>query len=264
MTARLARETWTVEHGMTVRRHGDGPHLIWIHGLGEWSANFDPVARHAVLRGFTHVLPDLPGCGRSAPPAELPASDAAIERAADHLARWLADQPPAILVGHSLGGVLATIVAERVPRIRAVVNVDGNLTRGDCTTSAEAAAWSFDDFVDHGFEDLLDAIYRRGLEDPALRRYHVALSTSWPALFHRQAVDLVRLASTATLAARFARLAMPTFFLAGVPGGICEQSRQQLDREGIRWVGIEPAGHWIHHDQPDDVVSAIASFAAEL
>ena len=30
---------------MTVRRVGDGPPLVWIHGLGESSASFDPVVR---------------------------------------------------------------------------------------------------------------------------------------------------------------------------------------------------------------------------
>ena len=35
---------WTVEHAMTVRRFGAGPEVVWIHGLGEWSVGFDPVA----------------------------------------------------------------------------------------------------------------------------------------------------------------------------------------------------------------------------
>ena len=39
---------WQLEHAdghaMMVRRFGAGPEIVWIHGLGEWSANFDPVA----------------------------------------------------------------------------------------------------------------------------------------------------------------------------------------------------------------------------
>ena len=41
---------------MSVRRIGSGPHVVWIHGLGESSTSFDPVV--AGMPGFTHVLPD--------------------------------------------------------------------------------------------------------------------------------------------------------------------------------------------------------------
>src|SRR4051794_16205913 len=97
------------EADMIVRRFGTGPEVVWIHGLGEWSVSFDAVAAHPALARFQHVLPDLPGFGRSPWPDE--ADD--LERTADRLAAWIGARTPA-LIGHSLGGVLATMVAERV------------------------------------------------------------------------------------------------------------------------------------------------------
>src|SRR3954469_19932873 len=100
---------WTTEHGMTVRRVGEGPELVWIHGLGEASTCFDETI--AQLPGYTHVLPDLPGYGRSSWPTTAPNLD----ELATMLVGWLAERPKAFVIGHSMGGVLALLIAERAP-----------------------------------------------------------------------------------------------------------------------------------------------------
>lgn len=252
---------WSVEHDLVVRRVGHGPEVVWLHGLGEWSVSFDAIARHPGLAGFTHVLPDLPGYGRSAWPA--PATGDSLERHAAHLAAWLAERAPAILVGHSMGGVLATLCAERT-KVRAIVDVDGNLSRGDCTFSATAAGYALDDFLAQGFAAMRTAVYERGLSDPALRGYHAGLLAASPVVFHANAVDLVALSTTETLAARLAATAIPTLFVAGVPGGICARSRELLDQHGVRWIGIEPSGHWPFLDQPDAFATAVGAFLRDL
>ncbi len=250
---------------MIVRRFGSGPELVWLHGLGEWSANFDVIARNPALDDFSHTLPDLPGYGRSPwPEASTSAGDRdSLALLAAHLIAWLGGRPPAVLVGHSMGGVLSTMIAEQIA-VRGVVDLDGNLTRGDCTFSAQAAAYSLDDFLAHGFAELRAQVYRGGLQDLALRGYHSALAAASPAVFHRNAVDLVIASATETLAERLTALRSPALFIAGVPGGICERSREQLDRLGARWMGIEPAGHWVHIDRPDELAAAIAGFVREL
>jgi len=253
---------WTLEHAMTVRRFGSGPGLVWIHGLGEWSVSFDAVAGHAALAGFTHVLPDLPGYGRSAWPRELGPGDS-LGQLADQLASWLVSRPPAVLVGHSMGGVLATMIAERIA-VRAVVNIDGNLSRGDCTFSLQAASYTPDDFIAHGFDVMRGEVHARGIQDLALRGYHVALTAASPAVFHRHAIDLVTASEAETLTARLVALRAPSLFVAGVPDGVCARSRSLLDQHGARWIAIEPAGHWVFIDRPDAFATAVASFVREL
>lgn len=248
---------WSLEHGMVVRRVGEGARVVWIHGLGESSVSFEPVV--ARLPGFAHVLVDLPGYGRSPWPAAAPS----LVDVADGLASWLAEDPPAVLVGHSMGGVLATLVAERT-RVRGVVDVDGNLSRGDCTFSAAAAAYSLAEFVAHGFAELRAAVYADGATRPELRGYHAAMCFSAPYVFHRHALDLVELSTGGTLAPRLAALAAETLFVAGVPDGICAASRALLDQHGIPWLGIEPAGHWVYLDQLDRFSEALAAFLGSV
>jgi pimeloyl-ACP methyl ester carboxylesterase len=194
---------WVLEHGMIVRRFGDGPEVVWLHGLGEWSQNFDALAAHPAFAGFSHVLPDLPGYGRSPWPERADDLDAV----ADRLVAWLGDRRPA-LIGASMGGVLATLIAERAA-VRAVVDVEGNLSRGDCTLSGEAAAYSLDDFVAFGFAAMRAEVYDAGRTDMALRSYHTALGTASPRVFHHHARQLVAISEPEQLASRLASLSVP-------------------------------------------------------
>ena len=248
---------WSLEHGMSVRRTGQGPRVVWIHGLGESSVSFEPVV--AQLPGYQHVLVDLPGYGRS------PWPDGAIglPDLADHVARWIDDEPPATIIGHSMGGVLCTLVAERTA-VRAVIDVDGNLTRGDCTYSAIAAAYSHDDFVAKGFAEMRAKIYADGQTKPELRSYHAALSFASPHVFHRHAVELVNMSTEGKLGPRLAALHVPKLFIAGVPDGVCPESRALLDHLDVRWVGIEPAGHWVYLDQVERFAAEVERFVSAL
>ncbi len=248
----------TFEHQMIVRRLGTGPDVIWIHGLGEQSASFDAIAAHQSFAGFTHVLPDLPGYGRSAK-HETRGLDSMLALA-EFLVPWVASHAPRpILIGHSMGGALATLIAERMP-ISAIVNIDGNLTRGDCTFSAEAAVYARDEFVATGFDAMRARVAERGVREPALASYHTALLRADADMFHRNAIDLVGLSETDTLAGRLAAVKARVLFVAGVPGGVCERSREQLDAVGVRWIGIGPGGHWPFIDQPDAFAAVVGPF----
>lgn len=237
---------WSLENGMIVRRTGTGPRIVWIHGLGESSVSFDPVV--AAMPDFSHVLVDLPGYGRS------PWPEAAIDL--DTLASALADwmEPDSIVIGHSMGGVLATLIAERA-RVRSIVNIDGNISFGDCRFSSKAAAIA-DPMA--ALEKLRMDVLADSPGHPELRGYFAAMTFAMPAMFHRHARDLVAMSKAGTLAARVAKL--PALFVAGVPDGICEESRAMLAQAGARWIGIEPAGHWVYLDQTTRFVDEVTRF----
>jgi pimeloyl-ACP methyl ester carboxylesterase len=253
---------------MVVRRlarAGTIPELVWIHGLGERSSCFDAIVSHRLLGAYSHVLPDLPGYGDSQPPV-LPPSGNSLDATAAHLVDWLSTwpaRPAPILVGHSMGGVLATLVAERMP-VRGVLDVDGNLSRGDCTYSMEAAAQSLEVFTAHGLAAMRATVAAGGATDPSLRGYAEALGSANPAVFHRNATDLVDMSVPETLAGRLSALGVPVLFIAGLPGGICTRSQQLLDQHHIPWVGLQPSGHWPFIDQVDLFAATVRAFVREL
>src|SRR5262249_28132679 len=144
--------------------------------------------QHPAFANYTHVLPDLPGYGRT-PWSEAPMDLGALAR---RLSAWLAERPPAVILGHSMGGVLVSLIAERVA-VRGVVDIDGNISAGDCHFSGEVVPYTAEEFAATGFAKLRDATYERGMTERPLRGYHAAMCFASPAMFYRHSLDLVEL-----------------------------------------------------------------------
>lgn len=252
-----------LEHGMSVRSRGSGSRvLVWVHGLGESGRCFDAIAGHPHLWPYRHVLVDLPGYGRS----PWPASARGLDDTADALAAWLgARDDNAVLVGHSLGGVLATLVAERHPdAVRAVIDVDGNASLGDCNFSSRMAAVDEAEFVAGGYDLLWQELWAEAGADPALRGYAASMAFADPFVLWRHARELVELSRAETLAARCSRLRVPLLFIAGAPGGVCARSRELLAAAGVRVAEVSPSGHWPFVDRPEPFAELVARFVESL
>jgi len=102
---------------------GSGPLLVLLHGITEDRRSWDPVD---LTQDFTVVRIDMRGHGASAAeqPYDIPTlasdvHDTLVQLAAEGT---VAPEPP-IVVGHSMGGIVATAYGALFPA-RAVVNVD--------------------------------------------------------------------------------------------------------------------------------------------
>jgi len=242
-----------IERGMYLREIGPagGTPVVWVHGLGESGLCFEGIVTHPRLGGRRHLIPDLPGYGRSAPQA--PPQDFA--SLADHLVAWLdvRGEGQVDLVGHSLGGVIVLILAERHPdRVRRLVDVDGNKSAADCVYSGRALEWSSDDFVRGGFDALRADIGEAAGSDPAVLGYVRSLALTDGSTFRAHAEELVRLSGLEELAHRLSALEIPARYIAGVPGGAPPRSLALLHAAGLEPIRVEPSGHWPFVDQPDD------------
>ncbi len=90
---------------------GDGPPIVFLHGLGASSSSFQPLLDS--LGGFRCIRPDLPGAGRSSVPFAKITMDSLVEAVRDIL-RTVAGAP-AHLVAHSMGTAVALRVAAAAP-----------------------------------------------------------------------------------------------------------------------------------------------------
>jgi pimeloyl-ACP methyl ester carboxylesterase len=232
--------------------------ILWIHGLGESGLCFEEVITDERLVDWRHLAPDLPGYGKS-PWPQVPMSIAAY---ADHLAEWLTErgEGPVVVIGHSMGGVIGTFLAERFPeRVRAILDVEGNISEADCTTSGQVVERSRDEFLSSGFPALLQVVWREGGKDEAFRTYYPSLRMCDPRCLHMNSVELVELSREEMLAMRLRGLKMPRVYLYGADGGTGERSRELLEKAGITHIGIDGSAHWPFIDRPDAFVEAVIS-----
>jgi pimeloyl-ACP methyl ester carboxylesterase len=230
--------------------------LLWIHGLGESSRCFLAVAQR--LNSFEHRLVDLPGYGKT------PAADTYdLHEAADHIAGLLSQTGPAVVIGHSMGGVIGTFLCEHYSDlVLSFLNVDGNISLGDCGYSRPISEQSCQDFLAVGYHQLIQDLTDLGKQDLAHQGYAKSMSLASPVVVYNHATELVRLSRAEGLAHRMAQLRVPNLYIAGQPGGAAERSLELLNQAGVRVSTVEPSGHWPFIDQPESFADLVSRFLA--
>jgi pimeloyl-ACP methyl ester carboxylesterase len=121
------------------------PPLLLVHGMIGSLAYFDPAAR--ITRASVHPI-DLPGYGSlgNAGPEQL-----SLTCQADHVVACLKEisRQPAWLLGHSMGGAVVMLAADRAPDLVAgIINVEGNFTLKDAFWSTRIVRKTPEDWAD--------------------------------------------------------------------------------------------------------------------
>jgi pimeloyl-ACP methyl ester carboxylesterase len=229
---------------------GAGPARVYLHGLGASAAvYFAATAARPEFAGRRQLLVDMLGFGISDRPAD---AGYTLEDHADWISAALAVAgiEQAEVVGHSMGGSVAIVLAARHPRLVAdLVAVDANLDPAPPTPqpgSSYIARFSEEEFLATGW-------------DEALRRvgphWAATMRLGGREALYRSAVHLAR-GTTPTMRRQLLELGIPRTFLYpaadGKPDGAAE-----LAASGVRVVAVPDCGHNIMIDNPD-------AFAAEL
>ncbi len=132
-------ELYTDLRGVRLRwfEAGEGETLLLVHGFGGAASNWAAVAP-ALARRSRVLVPDLPGHGGS---TALPGPPERLDPYAERLALLLerAAAAPAVVVGHSLGGVVALRIALRRPELVRAVALAGSAGIGSATRESERA-----------------------------------------------------------------------------------------------------------------------------
>jgi pimeloyl-ACP methyl ester carboxylesterase len=231
---------------------GGEPVFLCIHGLADTLEVWDALAPALADRGRL-VRIDQRGHGESGAPPE-PCTREDLARDAIAVLDALAI-PRAILVGHSVGGIVAMTAALAAPERIAALVLIGTASR----CSERTAAW-YERIAlaaeTHGGDGLVRAIYgessTRRVRGDARAIAHVA----------RMLTSLHRDPLTQKLAA----IACPVLLLVGekdLMGPKASQTiRDALPPGSAELVVMPNCGHWLQLDAPDDVIAALDRWRA--
>ena len=244
-----------------------GPRVVFLHGLFGQGRNFTQIAK-ALVPDLRSVLVDLPNHGRS-PWLETTDYTVVADAVAALLRDRFADEGPVHLVGHSMGGKVAMVLALRHPEL-----VD-RLVVVDIAPVASGGEGEFGHLLDSLARLDLATIERRADADAALaedirdervRGFLLQNLRSEKDGFGWQAnLDLLRseLASIAGFPDVSGEFEGPVLWIAGEHSDYVHPDDAPRMRElfpSTRLVTVKGAGHWVHSEQPDAFVSALRVF----
>jgi pimeloyl-ACP methyl ester carboxylesterase len=226
------------------------PSALFIHGAGAasvlWSMVLARVARH------THAVAiDLPGHG----PSEVGRRPLTLERYRDAVGGLAGTLclGPSVLVGHSLGALVAIAAALAWPdKVRALVLC---AAAPKMPVDPEVFRLLRDD--PHGFVPWLagHALSPRG--KPAIRQAFLAAASPTPADIASADFEIVR---DTDLGARMAEVACPITWLDGADDTIVPPAAREGRRGEV--VAVPAAGHLLPIEAPAAIAELVAGLAA--
>lgn len=250
-----SRIRWTEASGPGGEGDRTGRATVYVHGLGAMSAVYHAhVAAHPALVGRRSLFVDLPGHGISDRPAGFGYT---LEHHADALAAALdaAGEREARVVGHSMGGAVAVVLAHRRPDLVAgLVLTEANLDPGPPRSAASRsiAAYTEHAFVrDGGFAEILERV------GPA---WAATMRLADPRALHRSATGLVR-GTAPTVRRMLLESPVDRTFLQGALNGELPGAAE-LVTSGVRVIEVTGAAHNIMFDRPDILAGAVAGLAS--
>lgn len=222
----------------------DAPALLFVHGLGgDWTF-WDEAFAWPGLEPYSLVAVDLPGFG-AAPPLRPFTFDEVVDRLGQ-LVEALA--VPVVAVGHSMGGTVTALLAERAP-LGGVVLVEANLLPlgpGVSASAAGALARSEGRF-EAWFDDFARWVEEHAADDAGASRYVHSFSRVDRETFGEACSALVA-ATTGGVGPRYAALDVPRVY---VVGGDEEPTHVAFVRDrDLELERVADAGHSVMVDQP--------------
>lgn len=273
MTGRMNRLTPLGAPGMCwAERPGDGPALVLLHGIGSWSGGFAPLLAH-LPPDLRVIAWDLPGYGGSEPldgDWPLPAEYAVA------LERWLAHLgvETAVLVGHSLGALIAGAYAARFEgRIARLVLAAPALGHGmpQGGPLSDAARARIEDLARLGPARFAAARAPRLIHAPGAHPDLVAAVEAGMARVRLPGyAQAARMLASGRLLEDLARVTIPIDIVFGAEDQITPPATAHAAHAALalpqrgRLTGIAAAGHALVAQTPEAFAAAILAAHAEI
>jgi pimeloyl-ACP methyl ester carboxylesterase len=244
---------------------GDGPSILLLHGLAGRGNEWHDTASWLTQRGHVYAL-DQRGHGRSAKELDDYSRDAYVADAAATVERF--QLAPVLLIGQSMGGLNAFLVAARHPDlVRALIVVEA---RPSPNTSAQRDVEKWLNSWPLPFSSLADAQVYFGGDTLYAQTWLEMLEERddgfWSICAQEEMVRSMADLVTADYWPEWDRIACPTLVVCGENGHISQDERREMAGRipHGRYVQISQAGHDLHLDRPDLWRQAVEAFLDEV
>lgn len=235
--------------------------LWFLHGFGESGLCYREAFDSPLSERYRLFVPDLPGFGASPPRESAQSLDGQAYVLAGLVDR-LSSQRPVILIGHSMGSLIAVRLAQQQAGTRVVglVSIEGNLTPADAFLTGKTAEYAGPEDFALGFRRYI--VSQLG-EETALYRYYASLWFADPRTLWNLGRDTARESRSGEAGQRFLQLECRKLYCWG-EASLGSETRNFLGNNGLRSRKFATSGHWPMIDEPAAFYTALAEDLANL
>jgi pimeloyl-ACP methyl ester carboxylesterase len=234
----------------------DAPALLLVHGLGGDSTFWAEAFACPELERTTLVAVDLPGFGTAAP--LRPFTFDAVVRLLVGLVEGL--PVPVAAVGHSLGGTVTALLAQRAS-LRGIVLIEANLLPlgPEVSASAAGAHARAEGCFDEWFDGFAASVLEHASDDRGSALYVGSFARADREAFGEACEELVA-ATAGGVGQRYAELDVPRAYVVGSDEEPAHVTF--LEANKLELVRIADAGHSVMVDQPEVFYGFLAGWLA--
>jgi pimeloyl-ACP methyl ester carboxylesterase len=241
----------------TVGRSGELAPIVFLHGFGSTKEDYADIALQPAFAGCPFIAYDAPGCGETScedlPEVSIPF----LVKTAQTVLRQAGIQR-FHLVGHSMGGLTALLLAHQDPgRVLSFADIEGNITPEDCFLSRQVLTHPagddesfFGDFIERTRRS---PFYAGALFAASLR--HKVRPGAVRGIFE----SIVDLSDHGDLMAKFLSLPCPRMFMYGEQNSSLSYLTK-LSANGVELAEIPHSAHWPMYSNPAAMWERIAEF----
>ncbi len=249
--------------GLTVATAGRGGGLapvVFLHGFGSTKEDYLDFAGRPAFTGRPFLAYDAPGCGETRcddlPGISIPFLVTTARAVLDHagIRRFH-------LVGHSMGGLTALMLAHQEPdRVLSFTDIEGNLAPEDCFLSRQILTRPGDD--DDGFlDDVAERARRSRSSSSALFAASLRHKVR-PGAVRGIFQSMVDLSDRGDLMPKFLALPCPRMFMYGEENSTLSYLAK-LAAGGVELAEIPHSGHWPMYANPVAMWEWLAAFVQQ-
>ncbi|WP_233887972.1 alpha/beta fold hydrolase [Paraburkholderia flagellata] len=242
-----------------IQRDGDKAPIVFLHGFGSTKEDYADIVRHEHFDGHPFVAYDAPGCGETVCTDLSKVSIPFLVETALTVLEFVAFDR-FHLVGHSMGGLTALMLAHRFPqRVLSFTDIEGNIAPEDCFLSRQIVEHPRED-ANRFFDDFIERTrhapaYASALYAASLR--HKVRAEAVGGIFR----SMVDLSDNADLMGKFLSLPFPRMFMYGEQNASLSYLKH-IQEQGVELAEIPDCGHFPMYSNPVLMWNAIAGFHA--
>lgn len=244
-------------------RKGHKETILFIHGLGGAKENYWEACKSDSLSEHTLICFDNPGTGNSTYYEDTALDmDDLVSITSQFIEKLQITD--FILTGTSMGGLTTLLYLQRggLKKVKAYVNIEGNLMPEDCMFSSKVISYDYKVFLNEIYPKVILEMKKNGNTGYHIIANNLELNTNIKS-YYNYSFQTVEYSATGKLLEQFITMKIPRIFIYG------DENKHlsyipKLINNGMNIKSISGSNHFIFYDNPKEMYDVIADFIEKL